>query len=896
MKSTVTFLLTPDSAASRRLRRLITESSARLGVIVGTWTELVQLAERAYLTVPVVTDWREQMRCAASAVPDAFWSRSLEVAPDETLECLDTTLTKLLYARLPAMNLGIANSERLSERGVRHLSDLNRLHEAMARVVPHELAAIVNVLDSDSGDAQFGIVLYRHPAAPSLSVSQKALAEKIEADFGEGDDPEFIEMLVSLFKRTCYGATVPLTFLQTHLFTCPPHQIDRDSSLQWVAVRDYLEEVEVVAGMIQHVMAEKCSLVFSSIGILLPDSPEYLTALSNVFSVAGIPLSGLPSRQPLRDIGHETVGDFIRAQQTPAPGMASASLFCSPLMPWSRAEGARLAQAIMDGDGLPDGNPLTALILETPANTVELSSRLNKLRAVISAGSGPELHLGRAHALIGELLTLLAAGGDIDWNSLEQRSRPGILSDGAETSFNREGVSIFLEPSEPWRQCRLLFVLGFSSGRYPGLPTISPVFSQEDIHVLKDTLGFDLERGQDLSRRRRELFIRQLSAASGEICFFTPRRDGTGGVLHPSETLTFMAQLFSGIKKPEELLLDIDNETDRGRIRHLALAAPAAAGGPRALEVRDPDLGCDLLASRIDREGKQKPESPSGLEVLLVSPLAWLFQRYGLEPKEWATDMLDVMTKGSLAHSVFEQLFVPDTPLPDRTAISLKTPTLLTEAIRDLFPLLELDEWRVERRHLERDIEKAALRWGELLRELGASVVGVEVKLTGVLDTLPISGKADLLVTLPGKRMLVVDYKKSGSKARLERMKKGYDSQANLYRIMMTTGGAVDGGNELVKALKEVEDIGVMYYLLNDQTAISDSSDWTKGDIAGLHEMGAGTSDNAMAMIRERIRELEVGQVVLNTVDDEEWYKKKAGITPYAFDKSPLIRMFMKRE
>jgi len=82
---------------------------------------------------------------------------------------------------------------------------------------------------------------------------------------------------------------------------------------------------------------------------------------------------------------------------------------------------------------------------------------------------------------------------------------------------------------------------------------------------------------------------------------------------------------------------------------------------------------------------------------------------------------------------------------------------------------LELDEWRVERRHLERDIEKAALRWGEILRELKGSVVGVEVTLTGVLDTLPISGKADLLLRLPGDRMMVVDYKKSSSKRRIDR-------------------------------------------------------------------------------------------------------------------------------
>jgi hypothetical protein len=863
--------------------------------MVGTWAELIQVAERAYLTVPAATDWRDNLERAAVALPDGFWSRSLEVAPEETLECLEATLTRLIHARPPAMALDTGNPEALTERGARHLADLQRLHGALDKTLPPELEVIANLLAADAGEARFAIALYCHPVAPRLTVRQQALAEKIEADFGAGYDPELGKLLAYLFEPQS-GATGTVSFLQTQLFSAPQHKVNLDSSLQWVAVRDCLEEAEVVAGMIQQVTAGDNPPSYSDFGLLLPDAPDYRNALANVFSAAGIPLSGLPSGQPLRDIGHETVGDFIKAQQVPAPGMALASLYASPLMPWPPQERTRLSQAIMDGDGLPEGNPLTALVREAPATVADLSARLKKLLNIISAGRGPELHLARARALIGNLLELLAAGGDIDWNRLEHLARPQVLADGAETSFTREGVAVFSKSCEPWRQCRLLFVLGFSSGRFPRLPGLSPVFSPEDARILKERLGFDLELDQDLSRRRRQLFLRQLSAASDDISFFIPRRDGAGETLHPSETLTFMARLFAEIEKPEELLLDIDSEDDRRRIRYLAQAASAEAVAPRIPEVQDVNLGANLLTARIDREGNQKPESPSGLEVLLVSPLAWLFQRYHLEPKEWAGDTLDIMTKGSLAHSVFEQMFAPGVTIPDRDDITAHVPSLLTAAIRDLFPLLELAEWRVERRHLERDIEKAAVRWGELMQELGATIVGVEVSLAGVLDELPITGKTDLLLRLPGDRLMVVDYKKSGSKARIERMKKGYDSQTSLYRIMMTNGGPVEANMELQKALGDIGEIGVMYYLLNDQTALTDSSGWTNGEIAGLHEMGDAIADKAMALIRERIGQVEAGQVVLNTVDDEKWFKKEAGITAYAFDKSPLIRMFMKEE
>jgi RecB family exonuclease len=356
-----------------------------------------------------------------------------------------------------------------------------------------------------------------------------------------------------------------------------------------------------------------------------------------------------------------------------------------------------------------------------------------------------------------------------------------------------------------------------------------------------------------------------------------------------------MAQLFSGVSKPEELLLESDREEHRPLIRNLAAAASAHPVPPRKPETDDPLPGCNLLTRRKDREGNQKPESPSGLEVLLVSPLMWLLQRYGMEPREWVADTLDVMTRGTLAHSVFESLFAPGRPLPEKSDIPKLVTTALAAAIKETFPLLECDEWRVEFRHLNRDIEKAALAWVKMLEELSAKVIAVEATLVGKLDALPLSGKADLLLLLPDDRMLVVDYKKSGSKGRIERMKKGFDMQTSLYRIMLETGG-VANDEALAGSLKNVGEIGAMYYLLNDQTAVSDSSGWTAGNIAGFLEMGDGISENALMMIRERIGQLEAGRIALNSTADEEWFEKNAGIKPYAFDNSPLVRLFMKQD
>jgi len=125
---------------------------------------------------------------------------------------------------------------------------------------------------------------------------------------------------------------------------------------------------------------------------------------------------------------------------------------------------------------------------------------------------------------------------------------------------------------------------------------------------------------------------------------------------------------------------------------------------------------------------------------------------------------------------------------------------------------------------------------------------------------------------------------------------KGYDSQAHLYRLMLQTG-SVDGENpELAAAIGTGRQIGVMYYMLNDQTALADTSGWSDGLLGGFHELGAEISVKAMDLIKERIAQLEKGIVTLNSAADEEWFNRTAGTTPYALNNSPLIRLFMKQD
>ncbi|NLC71915.1 MAG: PD-(D/E)XK nuclease family protein, partial [Desulfuromonadaceae bacterium] len=210
-----------------------------------------------------------------------------------------------------------------------------------------------------------------------------------------------------------------------------------------------------------------------------------------------------------------------------------------------------------------------------------------------------------------------------------------------------------------------------------------------------------------------------------------------------------------------------------------------------------------------------------------------------------------------------------------------------------LKPCLLGSEWRVERSHLEAEILAAALRWREILRKLDARVVGVEVPLEGNLDGVPLSGIADLLLALPQGRLLVVDYKKSRAKKRRIRMEKGFDHQTSLYRVMLQTGGVSSRiAPGVGQALKEAGEIGQMYYLMDDQLALANTSGWIQAPVYGIEEMPGDVSAEAMALIRQRLAEVRAGRIQLNRVDDPERLDK-IGMKLYALEDLPLLSLFL---
>ena len=277
----------------------------------------------------------------------------------------------------------------------------------------------------------------------------------------------------------------------------------------------------------------------------------------------------------------------------------------------------------------------------------------------------------------------------------------------------------------------------------------------------------------------------------------------------------------------------------------------------------------------------------------MVSPLAWLLRRLHAEPLGWTPESANVMLLGTLAHEVFEKLFNKDRQLIEIKQIETRVESLLDEAIRRHAPFLRAAQWRVERQHLSAGITKAALAWREILSALNAEVLGSEEWLAGNLDGVPIHGQADVLLGLPNNRLLVVDYKRSSSRSRRPRMQRGYDSQASLYRTMLQTGGPKDRENtELIRRLKGAVQTGIVYYLLNDQTALSDSVLIESGGIPGWEAVEGDVAGHAIELIERRLQQVQAGLLCLNREGEAVFFEKQAGVKPYALENSPLIPLF----
>lgn len=879
---------------------------------MGPWHSLLSLALETYC----VRDHRrldnQRFEEALAGATGAFWCRSFEVAPEETASEVRSALIRLLEATDPRRGLDPARLSQLGSRLRGLVGDLAGLVTTAGGSLPGDLGAIQGLLRASPLNALRPILVYAEPAIAHGSQWQRALIEKLNRDARRAHwshDPELSSILKDALGGHASGKDgSALGRLQQHLFAPAGPSAAMDASVQCIRVRDFYQEAETAAGMAQSLLDTQPGLQPAEIGILVPDDFGYHVAVEDAFRLAGLSLSGLPGERWRRDLGAEAVLHFLSCQQKPAPAMALAACLSSPLMPWSAGEGGTMAQQVMDGhydlrapgSGGAAASAMLQLVLQGCSEPAEVRTALGGFLPLLSCGDALSHHLTRAGEAAARAMETLEGSEEIDWVELRRAAGPRYIANGEPVAYTLEGVTVLRERHEAWRNVRHLLVMGFSAGRFPRRPQLSSVFTADDIRSIRARLDIPVDSAGAELERHRQLFRRQLCAASESVTLLLPRRSEKGEALAPSESLVFIERLFWGTREGETLINEPDSPADRARIRHLPLAAPSRAVAPRSLQCTSLALDRDLIGLRRDRSGNPRPESPSSLETLLVSPLAWLLRRVGAEPVNWAPETAGPSVLGSLVHGAFERIFRPDAALPERASLESRTSATLDDVALQQAPFFRNPKWRVERMHLSEQAGRAAATWGGALEVLGAEVLASEVWLQGNWSGIGIHGQADLILGLEGDRLLVVDYKWSQSGPRRKRMENQLDSQAYLYRAMLESGGpkrqrgraARPGSGHLASRLRSASEIGIVYYMMRDRIFLADLALPDRASLRGWDAVGGDVARLATSRIREVLAEVRTGVVRLNGETDRKSLLD-AGLSTYALDTSPLIDLFM---
>ncbi|AWI84729.1 hypothetical protein CEW88_13080 [Alloyangia pacifica] len=780
------------------------------------------LAETYLCPPPAAFEDTAAIREAKSAP----WSSSFAVAPDATIAAVSRALSDLIHAA-PALDPTSVDVDRLPEGRARtHLTSLRDLWRDIGRL-PEDLVPLAHAQSCRAEDALAPLQLLSSGSRIGARASEVALAEMLERHHGLTVNVRAFPGLIPA------GAGLLSTFQSGGMAPGAPISV--------TALRDPLEELRHAAARAQRMLDDGTVHSAEEIGLLLPDDPAWLVDAEAVFANLGLHLGGLPGA-PARDRATEALHLILTVLNKPAPGMAAVALDALGL-------------------GTSDGE-LRGLLRRHPDTGGELAKTL---RAIASHVPGE----------IATALRAMPCGPEeapVDWAGLIAATRPGTVPE-APVAATRGAIAVFTEGQNPWREVRHLLALGFAGDRFPSVSGSGPFWLEHEIDLIENCCGIALPGRRASLELARARLDRQFAAVSEGIEITCPVRDRAGARLAPAAALDLIAHRLG--KKAEDLIRPLSEEpADWPFDTHVPLpAAPRTFPADRTL-----DLNRDLTGLRLKEDGTVRPQSPSRLDTLLVSPLAWLLGELGIEDKGWGPDALDAMVRGSLLHKVLEALFPPGPP-PDPGSMAEAVPVAIDAAIEDDRDLrfLAAPAWTVERRHVASDLTRIAIRWAEMLQETGATIHATEEYLSGEAFGMGLHGKADTLLKLPNGTILVIDYKSGKSPKRVKRMENGWDVQAELYGGMIRGSALAEGKNA----------VAVGYLSLADMVAV------TSGTLAGdpFGPLDADTHGAAKEKLTETVAALRQGRVTLNGSPDAKFFDD-LGVGAYALDNT-IVSAFL---
>ena len=779
---------------------------------------------------------------------EAFpWAESYAAAPRETAASVARALEDLVAA-VPGMDPDLADPTGLEpdSRAARHLGALRDLWIAAGGAVPEHFAPLRHALRCRAEDALEPLPVIPMALTPWWTQADRDLMEMLRRHHGDVPAEIATRELARMPGREP-AATGDLGRLQADLLGgihAP------DAPVRLLGLRDPWAELDQAAALAQRMLDDGTVDAANEIALLVPAKPAWLDRLAPAFERVGVPLSGLPGT-PARDVGGEALRHLLACLRPGRAPSARASLFVSPAMSWDAATGAALARQAL-------GQPAPSVELDAKGATL-----LAKLSAPVETEAALAERLGEIAGLVEAPLDALCRGlaaglergsDPPDWDRLFDGARPSPLK-RPQPEPTVEGITVLLADRMPWRGARQLIALGLSGDRYPVAPAVNPLFLDSELDQIALACGIRMLRRADRLAERMELMRRQLAVAQEGITALISRRGLDGGAQPPAPLATLLARaIVAPASDPTQW------DVPATPVPAAPRPAPVPADGRLA-------LGRDLTALRRDEYGQPRPQSPSRLETLLVSPLAWLLDEMEARDLTWGAEEPTALSRGAVAHAVFERVF-PAGASPDPARVVAAFEAALAEAVATEAPFYDRPDWSVDRDHLAAETHRAALAWADRLAGMGAEIVAAEDWLEGTAVGVPLAGKADAVLRLADGRGLVVDYKSGGSRRRRTRMEAGWDLQARLYLDLLGSMGRTADG--------------IGYFGLGDLVLL------TARPVPGAEAVGGDVSGAALAHIAARIDEIRGGIVALNTTGDARTLDKR-GIGAWPLDASPLV-------
>lgn len=875
-----TFILVPDSLSALAVRRQLAQQNT-IGVKVGNFSALLDVLSEYWLLPKPDIDWHTTLRSAAMRMKDAFWTQSLAVDEAATLSQVRAAL-ELLLASVPltwqaSIDHPFMTQAACHPRLQRYFQDIAQLWANMQGQRPaDQVFARQWLLQASKLPAVTPLRVQSIQPLDSLVLWQREIIEALQGLAPSGEplfQPNQIDMQAwqhAFISGNASNATSPLV-----------------ESLHFLSARDVMAECRAVASMVQ-VQMEQGSTA-DSLAIMLPDQQnDYRFWLHHYLAQAGILVSNDQASVSLMDWQKQLLQDCLTYQLFDRPLLQLQSIVVNPSMPWSRAKGQYFATRLGQGDmkRLAEEAAVKVVMdqIQTPLASASITALFDWLDSIVQSLvdiPATPMTKTRMQNLVAELKQAFEPYADLAFP--EQLKRVLNQWDVAPINLSSEerhrlhAVTLLTPEQTLHSTVQQLWVMGFNEGAYEEPTPNSGAIPFEHWSSLTLTCG-DQQIAYDYPHRSfgRDAWVSNWMITLGQsqqpVVVTCARQGFDGSVLHPSKQWLNFAQVFCKALKPEALIHPIESvQHECLRWQSVSLLPMPAVNSFDELRFHQ-----DILTLIAALNDTQRPESPSSLETMMVSPFAWLLNRMGIESREWEVQTLDNALQGTIAHKVFE-LYQHQ---QHRVISADEFDQLFESAVQLEAPFMQHPQWRIEKASLRREVQRAFDAFVPWLKAHGWTIAEVEQRYEGQLWGWSIKGFVDAILQSP-EQVFIMDYKKSKSDDRLKRLNKGFDLQTYIYRQLYTQQ---HGDTSLVTG----------YFNLNDRVMVVDQAVSASEDIVikvPSPEL-ADQSAQAVELVTARFAQLRAGSIVMNSTDEAKQWKDR-GIKPYAFENTLVSRFMM---